>query len=479
MRSVKARTTALRSHAERGRARLFGTSGIRGLVDKSLTPEFAARIGLSFATLLDNSGTVLVGRDVRLHSQLIQNALTSGLLAGGIDAVDCGLVPTSAALFAMKKLRFSAAIMVTASHTPAETGGILFFMSDTGEMDRNGEEDLERIYRSSGWRRLPWNQLGSFSTLNILETYFEETEKLLQQVSGFRVVVDPGNGSACSTIGRILEGIGCEVITINGHPDGTFPSRSPYPQPSTLGSLSAAVRDNEADLGIGTDGDGDRALFATDSGEILWGDVTAALFAKNELKRRGGGRIVTTVNTSNLIRLLCQEYGGDLTVTRVGPPAIAEALREHQDVIFAAEESGKYIWPDVVLYGDAALAAGRLLGMMDTEHRSLESLRSELPKMYQFKCAVPCSDELKHQALEYVLTMKEDRGDVQILTLDGLKVSFEDGSCFLVRPSGTEPVLRCYAESPNHARGGELLEKARELARDAIAKAREAQRDDV
>jgi phosphomannomutase/phosphoglucomutase len=451
--------------------RLFGTSGIRGLVDEFLTPELAAKVGLSFATLLGNTGNAMVGRDVRPQSQLIQNALMSGLLAGGIDVMDCGLVPTPAVLFAMRKTDSKAAVIVTGSHTAPATTGLLFFLSDTGEMDERGERHLESIYRTQQWRRLPWNQLGSLNTFDVLETYLTEIQKYVPRLPPYRVVVDPGNGSACLTLGHVLEILGCEVVTINGQPDGTFPSRPPYPQPSNLAQLSSVVRETKADIGVGTDSDGDRALFATESGQVLWGDVTAALFARNELTAHKGGRVVTTVNTSSLIRLLCREHNGILTVTKVGPPAMAKALRNHRDAIFAAEESGKYIWPEVLLYGDAALASGKLLRIMEIEHKSLEQLQSDLPRLYQLKRNVPCPDELKSIALECAAAAWRGREDTDVSTIEGLKVTDSNGSWFLLRASGTEPVLRCYAESSNAHQTEQLLDESTELAQNSISEA--------
>ena len=209
--------------------KLFGTSGIRGSIDGFLTPEFAVKAGLTFATLLGNKGHVLVGRDVRAHSQLIQSAFFSGLLAGGVDATDCHIVPTPALLFALKKFGYAGAVSVTGSHTPAPTTGILLFLSDSGEMDEHAQEQFEDILRSRRYRRSSWNQAGSLSTLDISETYLDEILRALGNVGGYRVVVDPGNGAACQTLGRILGSVGCEVVTINGTPDGTFPSQFSIP----------------------------------------------------------------------------------------------------------------------------------------------------------------------------------------------------------------------------------------------------------
>ena len=452
--------------------KLFGTSGIRGSVDDLLTPEFSARAGLTFAALLENRGTVMVGRDVRLSSQTIQNAVMSGLSAGGVATVDCGIVPTPSLLFALKKLRFSGGVMVTGSHTPSPTTGLLFFLADTGEMDERREEQFTELFRSGPLRRMPWNQLGRISTLEILETYVEQIESEIQSIRDCRIVVDPGNGAACSTLGPVLARLGCDVVTINGETNGTFPSRSPYPQPSTLGQLSSAVKDAKADLGVGTDSDGDRAIFVSESGRVLWGDTTSAIFVKNELKQHHGGRIIVTVNTSNLISRVCNEYGAPLTVTRVGPPAMAEALRNYDDAIFATEESGKYIWPKVLMYGDALLATGKLIQIMKKEGKGLEALQAELPLFHQFKSTIPCDEGLKARAIQVALQTWHTEEICETSTIEGLKVNYPNYSSFLLRASGTEPALRCYSESQDADEARKLMDVVISLAQGAISKAK-------
>jgi phosphomannomutase len=381
-------------------------------------------------------------------------------------------VPTPALLFAVKKFHHSGGVMVTGSHTPASTTGLLFFLADTGEMDERDELRFEELFRSDKLKRMPWNEVGSSNTMSILETYFETLRKELGNIGGYRVVVDPGNGSTWRTLGTVLEDAGCEVVTINGEPDGTFPARSPYPQPSTLAELASTVQAEKADLGVGVDSDGDRALFAK-SGNVLWGDVTCAIFVKDELRNHGGGGIITTINTSNVIRFLCHEYGGGLTVTKVGPPAMAEALRNQKDALIATEESGKYIWPQVLMYGDAALATGKLLQIMKREQKSLEELENELPKFHQFKSTIPCPEELKSHALQFAVDRWKDAKGVEVSTIDGVKVNYPNHSSFLLRASGTEPTLRAYAESPRLDEANKLLGIVNALAHDSLAKAKE------
>jgi phosphomannomutase/phosphoglucomutase len=456
--------------------KLFGTSGIRGVANEVLTPGFSEKLGRTFAAYLEGVGTVFVGRDVRLHSKTIQTAFMNGLLNGGVDVVDCGLAPTPALLFAMKVRKSSAGVIVSGSHTPADIAGILFFLSDTGEMDPRGERSFENFYRSEPWLRPSPERKGSVQYMEIIELYLTEISKEVGDIGGFRVVADPGNGATCATLTKALEAFGCSVTTINGEPDGRFPSRSPNPQPSTLTQLSRAVIETKADFGVGTDSDGDRALFATQDGQVLWGDLTGALFARNELRKQGGGTVITTNNTSNIVKLICQEHGGRLIVTKVGPPAIAEALRSAEDTVFATEESGKHIWPRIILYGDAALASGKLMQIMNEQGLSLEELVDTLPKFYQLKSSLECRDDLKPQAMKFVVDMWRSSGQARISTLDGLKVEYPDLTWFLVRSSGTEPLLRCSAEGKDMNEARMLLARATELALKAINKAKEAVR---
>jgi phosphomannomutase/phosphoglucomutase len=399
-----------------------------------------------------------------------------GLLSGGVDVVDCGLAPTPALLFAMKEKKSSAGVIVSGSHTPAEIAGILFFLSDTGEMDPRGERYFESLYSSEPWLRSSPEKKGSMQSMEIIELYLREISKEIGNIGGFRVVADPGNGATCATLTKALEAFGCAVTTINGEPDGRFPSRSPNPQPSTLTQLSRAVVETKADFGVGTDSDGDRALFATQDGQVLWGDLMGALFARNELRKQGGGTVITTINTSNIVKLVCQEHGGRLIVTKVGPPAIVESLRSTQHAVFATEESGKHIWPRIILYGDAALASGKLLQMMNEQGLSLEELVGTLPKFYQLKSTLECREDLKAQAMKFVVDMWGGEGQAHASTLDGLKVEYPDLTWFLVRASGTEPLLRCSAEGKDMNEARMLLERATELALEAMSRAREAVR---
>jgi phosphomannomutase len=152
---------------------------------------------------------------------------------------------------------------------------------------------------------------------------------------------------------------------------------------------------------------------------------------------------------------------------------MAAALRSEKNALIATEESGKYIWPQVLMYGDAALATGRLLRIMKRERKSLEELESELPRFHQFKSTIPCPEQLKSRALKFALDMWKDAKGVEVLAMDGVKVNYPNYSSFLLRASGTEPTLRCYAESPNLDEANKLLDIVNALAHNALAKAKD------
>ncbi len=440
--------------------KLFGTSGVRGLVDRELTPELATKLGLAFATFLGNEGTVGVAGDNRLTTHILKNAVISGLCAGGVNVIDFGIVPTPALLHAVKEYKLKGAIMVTGSHTPPEINGLLFFLSDTAELTEDEEKVVEDIIFGEEIRRVPWNEVGKVETSDAISPYVNHIVARFGEgcFSSWkpRVVLDHGNGVSVLAAPKVLTLLGCDVININDVMDGRYPSRIPYPKPDTLTLLSRTVREVNATLGVGFDGDADRAIFVDELGTVHWGDVAGAIFAMEELKAKGSGAIVCPINTSRLIEYVVKELGGRVVYTRVGPPAIVKGIKTTKDVVFAFEETGKYIWPWNVLYGDSVLATAIMLKVVE-RYGNLSEVVAKLPKFYQFKEAVHCPNELKGKVLKRVKELIKQFNLVgEVIEIDGVKVVLEDGSWILFRPSGTEPVFRCYVEAQSRERAEEL-----------------------
>jgi phosphomannomutase/phosphoglucomutase len=455
--------------------RLFGTSGIRGTANVEITPEMATKLGVTFASFLGNEGRVAVGRDVRLPAKLLHYAFISGVLAGGVDVEDCGLVPTPAVLWALKKRGLDGAAVVTGSHTPSEIIGFLFFMKDTAEFSVKESCEFEKILYNKP-KIAVWNEVGKCSQVEISNLYLRSVLEYVDvrriSSSDFKAVVDPGNGASAIICDRIFQAAGVKTVVINGEPDGMFPNRDPYPRPEILSELAREVKKRGADIGSATDGDGDRTIFADDTGEILWGDISGSVFVKDILVKQGGGVIVAPINSSKLIEWVCNVYNGEISYTRVGPPSIVSNLKRVK-ALFGLEETGKNIWPETILYGDWPLATLKMLEIISRKQNSLSELVKEFPKFHMRKETFYCPETLKHAVMiKGLKEWKKRKEEAEVITIDGMKIVYPDGSWMLLRPSGTEPVLRVYSESQDFARVQELAKVGSGLVKKALSTVR-------
>jgi len=452
--------------------RLFGTSGIRGTANVEITPEMATKLGITFASFLGNEGTVAVGRDVRLPAKLLHHAFISGVLAGGVNVEDCGLAPTPAVLWAVKKRGLDGATVVTGSHTLPEIIGFLFFMSDTAELSVEESYQFENIFFNKP-KVVAWNEVGKCTEVDVSDLYLRSVLEYVDlpkiSSSGFKVVLDPGSGASALVCDKIFQAAGVKVDVINGEPDGMFPHRDPYPRPEALSELVREVNESGADIGSATDADGDRAIFVDDEGKVLWGDVSGCVFVKDILMKHRGGVIVAPINTSQLINWVCNVYNGKLTYTKVGPSSIVSGLKRVK-AVFGVEETGKNIWPEAILYGDWILATLKMLEVVAREQKSLSELVQEFPKFHMRKEAFHCPEALKKSVMMNALKEWKQRGEeAEVVTIDGIKIIYPDGSWILLRPSGTEPVFRIYVESQDPISVQELAKVGSELIKKSLA----------
>ena len=452
--------------------RLFGTSGIRGTANVEITPEMATKLGITFASFLGNEGTVAVGRDVRLPAKLLHHAFISGVLAGGVNVEDCGLAPTPAVLWAVKKRGLDGATVVTGSHTLPEIIGFLFFMSDTAELSVEESYQFENIFFNKP-KVVAWNEVGKCTEVDVSDLYLRSVLEYVDlpkiSSSGFKVVLDPGSGASALVCDKIFQAAGVKVDVINGEPDGMFPHRDPYPRPEVLSELVREVNESGADIGSATDADGDRAIFVDDEGKVLWGDVSGCVFVKDILMKHRGGVIVAPINTSQLINWVCNVYNGEITYTKVGPSSIVSGLKRVK-AVFGVEETGKNIWPEAILYGDWILATLKMLEVVAREQKSLSELVQEFPKFHMRKEAFHCPEALKKSVMMNALKEWKKRGEeAEVVTIDGIKIIYPDGSWMLLRPSGTEPVFRIYVESQDPISVQELAKVGSELIKKSLA----------
>lgn len=436
--------------------RLFGTNGIRGVVNEDMNVDLASNIGMAIGTYL-NGGKVAIGTDTRTSNEMLKSAVISGLLSCGSSIVDLDMVPTPVLQYYVKTSDTQHGVVITASHNPPRFNGIKCIDGDGTELSRENEEKVEKIYFSKAFKKVPWDRIGVVEREgNAIEDYIKGVIKQIdvQAVSkaGLKVVLDCGNGAGSLVSPFLLERIGCKVVTLNAHPRGTFPGHESEPTPENLEDLIKATINFGADVGIAHDGDSDRTIFIDEKGNYLYGDRILALVAREMLLENNGGVIVTTVASSLALGDVSRDNNGKMIYTRVGSPIVARKMME-TNAIFGGEENGGLIFPKHQYCRDGGMAAAKVVEIIAKRGKTLSELIAELPKYHLYKTKVQCPHEKKDIALkEFVGRMQ----GMEIDDTDGVKILMQ-GAWILVRPSGTEPIYRIFAEADE-------LEKAKELA---------------
>ncbi|MEM2123579.1 MAG: phosphoglucosamine mutase [Candidatus Bathyarchaeia archaeon] len=442
--------------------RLFGTNGIRGIYNRELTAETAFRIAASIGSFY-SGGSILLARDGRLSSPIISQVVAAGLMDAGCTVYDIGLSTTPMAQYATKTLGLDGGVMITASHNPPQYNGLKVMGGSGVEIPREEEARIEEIYFKADWRMGSWRDLGARIELNgFVEDYVAALERHVNLEalgdSKLKVVVDPANGVGSLTTPYALRRIGCTVYTVNGNIDGTFPGRDPEPLLENLQGLCAAVKAFKADFGVAHDGDGDRAIFVDEKGEAHWGDRSFALVEQAFLTRNPGETIVTPVSSGKIVEDIAEKYGGRIVWTRVGSTVVSWKMLE-LDAKLGGEENGGIFYAPHLPVRDGAMAALLIAEIIAETGRSLSQLIGELPKYYTVKSKIPCPDEVKDTVLgEITSTMEASR----LETMDGVKAWFDDGSWILIRPSGTEPIIRLFAEASTMDKAQSLIDEYRD-----------------
>ena len=442
-----------------GLKKLFGTNGIRGLVNKELTTEMVINIGSAIGTFFEG-GKLIVGHDARTSGPMFSNAIIAGLTAAGCDVFFAGLSPTPSLQYAIKNHQMDGGIIITASHNPPEYNGIKVIWKDGIEITHSQETRIEDIYYNNSQKLAKWNKLGSKNDLSGINSEYIEAIKrhvnLLRIVDKkFHVVVDAGNSVGGITTPYLLQQLGCKVTTINANIDGTFPGRLPEPRPETLKELSAIVKAIKADLGVAFDGDADRSIFVDEKGDIHWGDKTFSVIIKHFLIKNPHEKIVTPVSSSTLVKDTVESYKGELIWTKVGSVTVSQTMKKEKAKLGGEENGGVFYGPHQAVR-DGAMTTALLLEIMAKTNKKLSSLIEEQPQYYIEKGKIKCIEEKKKEIMKNMLQVVKKE---KITTIDGIKIWFDDKSAILIRPSGTEPAIRLYAEAKNKEKAQKLIQK--------------------
>jgi len=439
--------------------KLFGTFGVRRLANQELNPEFASKLAAAYGTLVQ--GKVAVGGDTRTSTSMIKHAVISGLLSSGCDVVDLGILPTPGVQYAARNY-FDGGVIITASHNPPQYNGIKFVDEDGIGIPDVMEEKIEDMFFNENPKRVAWDEIGEV-TINdrIVEEYQQEALKRVDQEvikkARLKIVVDCGSGAACFTAPYIFRKLGCDVLTLNCQPDGFFPGRDPEPTKENLKELIEVVKATGADLGLAHDGDADRTICIDENGEFVLGDKTFALVERQMLQENNGGLVVTTVATSKAIYDVANANNGEVIATAVGDLLVARKLKE-EDGLFGGEENGGLIFPDFVYGRDAALSAAKIIEIMAKEDKPLSRLVSELPVYFSEKMKIKCPDDLKKEVMAKIAEeIDNDPQGYELDTTDGVKIFTEDG-WLIIRPSGTEPIFRCFSESDSQDKASKMAQ---------------------
>ena len=431
--------------------KLFGTSGIRGLIGSEVTCELALNVGKSLAYYLGNEGTVVIGYDTRTTNEMLDQAICAGLLESGVDVVKIGMVPTPLVGYATEKLDADAGIMLTASHNPSPYNGIKLWNKNGMAYTSAQEAKIEEIYANKDYVSVSWDKVGKLSVNEEIKgQYIDDLVGMVDIKGGLKVVVDCASGAGSEISPLVFRKAGCEVTTLNSQPDGFFPGRNPEPNAENLQTLMKTVVAIGADLGIAHDGDADRMITVDEKGNVSPFDSLLALISK-EFE----GDIVTTVDAG-----LCMDESvkGNVLRTKVGDVNVAEVIIE-KDAAFGGEPSGTWLHPDFCMCPDGILSGLRIAEIVSREGK-LSDLLDQIPSYPNIREKITCSKEAKIRVMENMEELLTDAFDDirDINSIDGVRLTFEDDSWVLVRPSGTEDYVRITLESRDEDRAESIKE---------------------
>ncbi|WP_299291502.1 phosphoglucosamine mutase [Nitrosopumilus sp.] len=448
-------------------AKFFGTNGIRGVFSEDFTLEFVHDMTLAIGTYFQK-GPILIGYDGRQSSPVICKIVTSALNSIGIDCNVAGIVPTPCLEFAVKTLGYSGGIMITASHNPPQYNGIKPAASDGVEISREDELIIEDIYLQKRWIENPpqWGTTGTED--RAIQAYLDgitsQVDSKLIESKNFKVVLDLGNGAQAVTAPEFTKMLNCQTFLVNEKIDGNFSGRGSEPTPQNLSELSRVVQENNADVGIAFDGDGDRSIFCDDKGEILTGDKSALVLTQHILQKNPNSLVVTCLNSGSNTEILAEKFDSKVIRTKVGSVEVSRKMVP-TNALIGFEENGGFMFGKHNQVRDGCMTLALMLDLLATSGDSLSNEIQKLPSSFTTKDKVSCSQE---NVPILISTLKEEFPDSD--TTDGIKISLDPKNWVMIRPSGTEPIVRVYAEAESQEKLDNLMSEYLQKVKSIIAR---------
>jgi phosphomannomutase/phosphoglucomutase len=442
---------------------IFREYDIRGVADSELVSPDVEQLGLGLGTYLQrNSGPKInVGRDCRLSSTRLRDALVKGLLASGCDVTDIGVVPTPVLYYSAQQLKADGAVMITGSHNPPEYNG---FKTVCGSSTLHGEtiQEVRRLIERQDFER----GSGSASTVDVVRPYVDEIAAQFPLKRRIKLVADAGNGTAGPVIHRIFEKLNVDVTELFFEMDGKFPNHHPDPTvPANLFHLIEKVRQTGAELGIAFDGDADRIGAVDEHGNVIYGDMLMLIYAREILERKPGATFIGEVKCSQVMYDEIGRLGGNAIMYKTGHSLIKAKMKEEHAEL-AGEMSGHMFFGDRYRgYDDALYAACRLIEIVAKSGRPLSAQLAGLPKMVSTpEIRIDCPDELKFDLVRRVAGHLKAK--YKTIDIDGVRVIFPEG-WGLLRASNTQPVLVMRFEAANEHLLKQYQTEVEEILEDA------------
>jgi len=456
---------------------VFGSSGTRGVANEELTPAFVLRVAKAAGTTWGGGrggDRVAIARDTRHTGRMLADAAASGLASTGTDVDRLGIVPTPGAQ-AYAEREGVPVMVITASHNPPPYNGVKLVGSDGVELSISALEDIEETLLAESFTVASWDETGRVRDIDGVKREYVDgllaaTDREVIADADLTVALDPGHGAGSLTSPEFFRELGCRVVTVNAQPDGHFPGRDPEPVPDNLGDLGRLVRATDADVGIAHDGDADRAIFFDENGDYVEGDATLAALAAAELE--AGDTTVSAVNVSQRLVDVVTAVGAELELTPIGSTNIITRIEEleanGERVPVAGEGNGGIFFPEYRLSRDGAFTAARFLELV--AERPVSEIVAPYDGYVNVRRNVEYESTAERDAMLDAAANHAQASDAELNTRDGYRLDHGD-AWVLARPSGTEPLVRIYAEAREGDRAEELVDDMYEALADAKADA--------
>jgi phosphomannomutase/phosphoglucomutase len=442
---------------------IFREYDIRGRVPDELNQETVHQLGQAIGTYYYNNDVrrITIGRDCRLSSSDLRDALLKGLAESGMEVLDVGMVPTPLLYFSIHHLEADGGIQITGSHNPPEYNGFKICLD---KATIHGEE-IQKI-REIGENGVFHKAEGAVQAKDVIKPYMDYLiENIHQGDISRKVVVDAGNGVGGLVAPEIYRRMGVEVVKLYCEPDGRFPNHHPDPTiPGNLKDLTKKVAESSADIGIAFDGDADRIGVVDPEGNIIWGDQLMIIFARDILETNPGARIIGEVKCSQVLYDDIEKHGGVPIMWKAGHSLIKSKMKE-EAALFAGEMSGHLFFADRYFgYDDAIYAGARLIEILLRTNKSISELLSGIPRMVNTpEIRLDCPEEDKFRIVSEIAESFKKK--YKVIDIDGARVIFDDG-WGLIRASNTQPALVLRFEATNN----DALEEIRTLFMDRLEK---------